>query len=45
MGTQEKNKGKVTDKEGIYFPGVSFVIKGSSIGVASDINGSYTLEL
>jgi len=38
-------KGKVTDKEGVPLPGVSVVIKGSSIGVATNIEGEYSLEL
>ncbi|PXY00987.1 SusC/RagA family TonB-linked outer membrane protein [Marinifilum breve] len=44
---QEKKelKGKVTDKDGIPLPGVSVVIKGSSTGVATDIDGNYTLEV
>ncbi|WP_421919903.1 SusC/RagA family TonB-linked outer membrane protein [Marinifilum sp.] len=44
---QEKKtiKGKVTDKDGVPLPGVSIVIKGSTIGVATDIDGNYSLEL
>lgn len=44
---QEKKelKGRVTDKYGEPLPGVSVVIKGSTTGVATDINGNYTLEL
>lgn len=44
---QEKKelKGKVTDKDGIPLPGVSVVIKGTSTGVATDIDGNYTLEM
>ncbi|WP_282016562.1 SusC/RagA family TonB-linked outer membrane protein [Marinifilum flexuosum] len=44
---QEKKelKGKVTDKEGIPLPGVSVVIKGTSTGVATDIDGNYILEM
>ncbi|WP_321282487.1 SusC/RagA family TonB-linked outer membrane protein [Marinifilum fragile] len=44
---QEKKtiKGKVTDKDGIPLPGVSVVIKGSNIGVATDINGEYSLVI
>jgi Outer membrane receptor proteins, mostly Fe transport len=42
---KKKLKGKVTDKYGEPLPGVSVVIKGSSTGVATDINGNYTLEL
>ncbi|WP_172677379.1 carboxypeptidase-like regulatory domain-containing protein [Marinifilum fragile] len=44
---QEKRtiKGKVTDKDGFPLPGVSVVIKGTSTGVATDIDGNYSLEL
>ncbi|WP_054717532.1 SusC/RagA family TonB-linked outer membrane protein [Marinifilum fragile] len=42
---KKKLKGKVTDKYGEPLPGVSVVIKGSTTGVATDINGNYTLEL
>jgi TonB-linked SusC/RagA family outer membrane protein len=38
-------KGKVTDDQGIPLPGVSVVIKGTNIGVATDIDGNYSLEL
>jgi TonB-linked SusC/RagA family outer membrane protein len=43
---QEKKeiKGKVTDDQGIPLPGVSVVIKGTNIGVATDIDGEYVLE-
>ncbi|WP_421918807.1 SusC/RagA family TonB-linked outer membrane protein [Marinifilum sp.] len=37
-------KGKVTDANGRPLPGVSIVIKGSTIGVATDIDGNYSLE-
>ncbi|WP_321282481.1 SusC/RagA family TonB-linked outer membrane protein [Marinifilum fragile] len=44
---QEKKeiKGTVTDSEGVPLPGVSVVIKGTNIGVATDIDGNYSLEL
>lgn len=44
---QEKKtlKGKVVDGEGIGLPGVSVVVKGTSIGVATDIDGNYSLEI
>ena len=38
-------KGRVTDKEGIPLPGVSVVIKGTNIGIATNVDGEYTLEL
>ncbi len=37
--------GKVTDKEGNTLPGVSVVIKGTTTGVATDIDGNYILEI
>lgn len=44
---QEKKsiKGTVTDGEGVPLPGGSVVIKGTNIGVATDIDGNYSLEL
>eukprot|EP01029_Cantina_marsupialis_P027308 TRINITY_DN759_c0_g1_i1.p1 TRINITY_DN759_c0_g1~~TRINITY_DN759_c0_g1_i1.p1 ORF type:complete len:1199 (-),score=125.62 TRINITY_DN759_c0_g1_i1:1617-5213(-) len=46
-GQQKKKtiKGTVTDDQGIPLPGVSVVIKGTNIGVATDIDGNYTIEL
>ena len=43
---QEKKtiKGKVTDKEGTPLPGVSVIIKGTTMGVATDIDGNYSIE-
>ncbi|PKQ63928.1 hypothetical protein BZG02_07915 [Labilibaculum filiforme] len=38
-------KGTVTDQDGIPLPGVSVVVKGTTVGAATDINGNYTLEL
>jgi len=35
--------GKVTDNSGVPLPGVSVVIKGTSSGVITDVNGSYAL--
>jgi TonB-linked SusC/RagA family outer membrane protein len=42
---QEKKtiKGKVTDDKGVALPGVSVVIKGTSIGVATNINGEFAI--
>jgi TonB-linked SusC/RagA family outer membrane protein len=37
-------KGKVTDDQGIPLPGVSVVIKGTNVGVATNIDGEYSLE-
>lgn len=44
---QEKKtiKGKVTDKNGVGLPGVSVVIKGTHIGVATDIDGEYKINV
>jgi TonB-dependent Receptor Plug Domain. len=44
---QEKKeiKGTVTDDQGVPLPGVSVVIKGTSVGVATDIDGNYVLEI
>ena len=44
---QEKKeiKGTVTDADGGTLPGVSVVVKGTSIGTATDINGNYSLEI
>ncbi|MFR7822787.1 MAG: carboxypeptidase-like regulatory domain-containing protein, partial [Odoribacter splanchnicus] len=36
-------KGTVKDKQGKIMPGVSVVIKGTSLGVATDVEGRYTL--
>ncbi|MCT4602925.1 MAG: TonB-dependent receptor [Marinifilum sp.] len=44
---QEKKsiKGKVSDTDGIPLPGVSVVIKGTNTGVATNIDGNYTIEI
>ena len=33
--------GKVTDKDGVSLPGVSVVVKGTTIGAATNIDGEY----
>jgi len=38
-------KGRVTDENGDAIPGVSVVIKGTSVGVATDINGNYSINI
>ncbi|BDD10698.1 SusC/RagA family TonB-linked outer membrane protein [Fulvitalea axinellae] len=38
-------KGKVTDKKGEGLPGVSVGIKGTAIGVVTDLEGKYALKL
>jgi len=48
---QQKNEvavtigGKVKDENGADFPGVNVVIKGTSVGTSTDINGNYSLEV
>ncbi len=46
---QEKKKvvvnGVVKDEAGELLPGVTIVLKGTSIGVSSDVNGKFRLEL
>jgi TonB-dependent SusC/RagA subfamily outer membrane receptor len=41
---EKKVQGKVTDDQGIPLPGVSVVIKGTNVGVATNIDGEYTLK-
>jgi TonB-linked SusC/RagA family outer membrane protein len=41
---QKKVSGKVTDSSGATLPGVSVVIKGTTSGVISDMEGKYTLS-
>lgn len=40
-----KVKGKVTDATGQSLPGVNIIVKGTTIGTTSDIDGNYTLEV
>ena len=44
---QEKKKinGTVTDEYGVRLPGVSVVVKGTSIGTATDVDGNFTMEI
>ncbi len=45
-GKQKKIiKGKVTDESGTGLPGVSVVVMGTAVGTATNIDGSYELEL
>lgn len=37
--------GKVVDKDGQPLPGVSVVLKGTTMGVATDVNGNFTLVI
>lgn len=38
-------KGKVSDESGLPLPGVSVVIKGTTQGIISDIDGNFSLEI
>ncbi|MFV0269305.1 MAG: SusC/RagA family TonB-linked outer membrane protein, partial [Draconibacterium sp.] len=38
-------KGKITDSSGQPLPGASIVIKGTSVGVTSDFDGNYTIDV
>lgn len=43
---QKKNiTGKVRDEKGIPLPGVSIVVKGTTTGTTSNIDGNFTLEI
>jgi len=47
MGEQQQGKkvsGKVTDSKGSSLPGVSVILKGTTTGVMTDNNGSYSLS-
>ena len=37
--------GKVTDEKGEPLPGVSIIIKGTTVGITTDIDGNYSLEI
>lgn len=43
FGQAKTINGKVTDSSGVPLPGVSIVVKGTSTGTITDINGNYTL--
>ena len=46
--TQEKKhtiKGNVVDEAGLPLPGVSVIIKGTTVGVATDADGNFQLEI
>ncbi|NOU59608.1 SusC/RagA family TonB-linked outer membrane protein [Marinifilum caeruleilacunae] len=40
-----KVKGKVTDTDGMPLPGVSVVVKGTNIGVSTDLNGHFSMKV
>jgi TonB-linked SusC/RagA family outer membrane protein len=43
--TQERRvSGTVTDQEGVALPGVSIVVKGTTNGTTSDLNGNYVVN-
>jgi TonB-linked SusC/RagA family outer membrane protein len=45
---QQSNKkvtGKVTDQTGTSIPGVSIVVKGTTVGITTDINGGFSLSV
>ena len=43
---KEKNiKGVVKDEEGSLLPGVTVLIKGTTIGTATDVNGAFSLNI
>jgi TonB-linked SusC/RagA family outer membrane protein len=37
--------GRITDTKGLVLPGVSILVKGTSNGTATDINGNYTITV
>jgi TonB-linked SusC/RagA family outer membrane protein len=43
-GEVRKLIGKVTDEKGQALPGVTVLLKGTTIGTITDVNGSYTLN-
>ncbi|HZK95616.1 MAG TPA: SusC/RagA family TonB-linked outer membrane protein [Prolixibacteraceae bacterium] len=44
MEQQKSITGKVTDSAGSSLPGVTVVVKGTSIGIISDANGNYSIS-
>lgn len=42
--SQTKISGKVTDQKGLSLPGTSVLIKGTSIGAQTDIDGNYVIN-
>jgi len=38
-------KGKVTDEKGVPLPGVSVVVKGTTVGITTDIDGIFNLSI
>ncbi len=42
---QRKISGKVTDQTGAGIPGISVVVKGTTVGITTDIDGKYNLSI
>lgn len=42
---QKVAKGKVTDEKGVPIPGVNVIIKGTSTGVQTDMDGNFAIEV
>jgi len=40
-----KITGRVTDRDSVPLPGVSILVKGTSVGVVTDVNGYYSITL
>ena len=40
-----KVSGKVSEESGEILPGVNVVLKGTTVGVTTDMDGNYTLEI
>ena len=38
-------KGRVTDEQGAPLPGVSVIVKGSTVGIATDTEGNFNLQI
>jgi TonB-dependent SusC/RagA subfamily outer membrane receptor len=46
VGQQERTiSGTVTDEDGAPLPGVSVVVKGTTTGIVTDVDGNYSLEI
>jgi len=45
QGQQQSVRGKVTDQSGASLPGVSVVVKGTTIGVTTDNDGNFSMRL
>lgn len=45
QGAQSPVKGRVVDGQNVPLPGVSIVIKGTTLGTTTDANGEYFIEV